>query len=48
MVGGEASYLVVRPEPMTWVVSCYTDDGQPTAMPPFTAHIEFTTAMPFS
>ena len=47
-VGGALSYLAVRPEPMTWVAACYTDDGEPTALPRFTAHIEFTTAMPFS
>jgi len=33
---------------MTWVAACYTDDGVPTALPRFTAHIEFTTATPFS
>ncbi|HET6968904.1 MAG TPA: hypothetical protein VFI44_11525 [Ornithinibacter sp.] len=45
---GGASYLVVRPEPMTWSVACYDDEGGPMALPSFTVHIEFLTAMPFS
>ena len=47
-IGGTLGYLVVRPEPMTWVAACYTDDGVPMALPRFAAHIEFTTATPFS
>lgn len=45
---GAGSYLVRRPEPMTWSVACYDHEGAPTALPSFTAHIEFLTATPFS
>lgn len=47
VLAGESSYLVVRPEPMTWSVACYDDEGGPMALPSFTAHVEFLAATAF-
>jgi hypothetical protein len=48
VLAGTAVYVVRDVEPMTWYVACYDADGQPTALAPLTAHIEFVTATPLS
>ena len=47
-VDGTPAWVATRPEAMTWYAACYDLAGMPVALPPFTAHIEFVTAAPFS
>jgi hypothetical protein len=46
-LGAAASYVLMRPEAMTWHAACYGEDGHPMALPPFSVHLEFVTATPF-